>query len=198
MAFSLAGDVVLLPVLRFFNIFIIVSIVISSYSSMAEESIVPNDDVNLVYKLGAGDRLKVTIFNEPDLSGEFEVDGSGSMALPLVGNVSVGGISLRELEELLVNKYKDGYLLKPRIGVEILNFRPFFILGEVNKPGSYPYVSGLTVINAIALAGGYTHRAKTNTTIITRGNGDNKTELKANDDTMVLPGDSLFVAERFF
>ena len=138
------------------------------------------------------------MFGEEDLSGEFEVDGTGVLSLPLIGNIEAGGLDLRSLEVSIANKFKDGYLVNPRISVEVLNFRPFFILGEVNEPGSYPYVNGITVLNAVALAGGFTHRARRDRVIIQRGKGEDRKEFKAEKDEAVYPGDSIRVTERFF
>ena len=165
-------------------------------SSLAAES---NEDAS-IYRLGSGDKLRITVFEEPDLSGEFEVDGSGYLALPLIGEIEGGGLNLRELEKRLESKYKGGYLINPRVNIEVINFRHFFIMGEVNNPGSYPYSSGLTVLNAVALAGGFTHRAKEETILIFRINAETEdTEtIKAGQYTKVLPGDTLRVKERFF
>ncbi len=107
------------------------------------------------YVLGTGDKLRITVFGEPDLSGEFEVGASGAVSLPLIGDVSTVESDLRQLERKIIAKLKDGYLKKPQVTVEVLQYRPFFILGNVKKPGSFPYVNGMTVLNAIALAGGY-------------------------------------------
>lgn len=150
------------------------------------------------YRLGAGDRVRVTVFGQEDLSGEFELDGAGRLSLPLIQRVQAAGLTLNELEDAIANKLKPDFLKNPRVSVEVLNYRPFYILGEVKKPGSYPYVNGMTVINAVALAGGYTYRAKENkVTIVRTGNIERKT-IPANHDTVVLPGDVIQVPERFF
>jgi protein involved in polysaccharide export with SLBB domain len=151
-----------------------------------------------VYRLGSGDRLRVMVFGEPDLSGEFEVDGSGSMSMPLLGDITAAGLSLRQFEQRLVDLYSDGYLVDPRISVEVLNYRPFYILGEVKSPGKYPYVSGITVLNAVAMAGGYTHRARKNRTEIVRGGNPQETIKDAPETAIVLPGDIIRIPERFF
>ena len=182
-----------------FAIFLLFFFSMTSTIAFAEED--TNEDhytVDTVYKLGSGDKLKITVYEEPDLSGEFEIDGSGVLAMPLVGNINAGGKDIRTLEKKLLEKLSNGYLVNPRISIEIMNFRPFFILGEVNEPGSYPYVSGLTVVNAVALAGGYTHRARTGRVTIIRGKGKNKEEFEAEEDSSVMPGDSIRVSERFF
>jgi polysaccharide biosynthesis/export protein VpsN len=150
------------------------------------------------YKLGPGDRVRVTVFRHPDLSGEFQLDGAGYFAMPLVGEVLGGGRDARQLETEVEAHLKDGgYLVDPQVGVEILNYRPFYIIGEVNNPGSYQYVSGMTVINAVALAGGFTYRADQDDIVINRG-GSQGPEVEAMLDTEVLPGDIINVTERFF
>ena len=150
------------------------------------------------YRLDAGDRVKVTVFGHEDLSGEFEVDGAGRLSLPLIQHVQAKGSTLAELEEAITNKLKPDFLKNPRVSVEVLNYRPFYILGEVKKPGSYPYVNGMTVINAVALAGGYTYRAKENKVTIIRTGTIERETIPANHDTRVLPGDVIQVPERFF
>ena len=107
------------------------------------------------YPLATGDRLGVTVFGEPDLSGDFEVDSLGLIALPLIGRVQATGLDAGELEAVIVEKLKDGYLQNPRVTVEVREYRPFYILGGVKSPGRYPYVVGMTVLNAIVLSGGY-------------------------------------------
>ena len=150
------------------------------------------------YKLGAGDQIKVTVFGQEDLSGQFLVDGTGIISLPLIGNVRAGNVTTRELEEAIVDKLKPDYLKNPRVSVEVLNYRPFYIIGEVKNPGSYPYVSGMSIVNAVALAGGFTYRAREDRIFITRGADQTRTKQEATRDTVVLPGDVIEVPERFF
>lgn len=149
------------------------------------------------YRLGSGDRVKVVVFNHEDLSGEFGLDGAGNFALPLIGEVQAGGLTTRELEKKIQDKYKDGYLVDPQVGVEVLNYRPFYILGEVKAPGSYQFVNGMTVLNAVALAGGFTYRAKQNSFLLQR-NGSNAQSANVGGDQAILPGDIVTVQERFF
>jgi polysaccharide export outer membrane protein len=149
------------------------------------------------YRLGSGDRVKVVVFNHEDLSGEFGLDGAGNFALPLIGEVKAGGLTTRELEKRIQDKYKDGYLVDPQVGVEVLNYRPFYILGEVKAPGSYQFVNGMTVLNAVALAGGFTYRAKQNTFLLQR-NGSGAQAANVGGDQAILPGDIVTVQERFF
>jgi protein involved in polysaccharide export with SLBB domain len=150
------------------------------------------------YKLGPGDKVRVTVFNEKDLSGDFDVNDQGEIALPLIGQVKVAGRTISDVEGLITQRYGKDYLVDPRVNVEVLNYRPFFILGEVKTPGSYPYVSGMTVINAVALAGGYTNRANKGRIYIKHGNDPQAKEQQAEEDSPVLPGDIIRVPERFF
>ena len=151
------------------------------------------------YTLGANDKLRVNVFGEDDVSGEFEVDGQGFISFKLVGRVNVLGQTVQQTENLLVDKLREGgYLLNPRVSIEVLNFRPFFILGEVEKRGQYPYVNGMTVANAVAIAGGYTYRAAKGRVTVQRFNDPQKREQGADEDTIVLPGDIIRVPERFF
>lgn len=150
------------------------------------------------YTLGPGDRVKVTVFGHDDLSGEFEIDGTGRISLPLIQQVAAIGVTAAELETTITDALKPDYLKNPRVSVEVLNYRPFYILGEVKLPGSYPYVNGMTVINAVALAGGYTYRARENKVAIIRATDAERAEQPANHDTAVLPGDVVMVPERFF
>jgi polysaccharide export outer membrane protein len=149
----------------------------------------------LGYGLGPGDRVKVTVFGQTDLSGEFGLDGQGYLALPLVGEIAAGHLSTRELEQAIAGRLREGgFLLNPQVGVQVLTYRPFYILGEVSKPGQYEYKNGMTVVNAVALAGGYTYRAQSSKITIKRAG----CTFVANPDTAVLPGEIVTVPERFF
>lgn len=151
------------------------------------------------YRLGAGDQIRVSVFGEQDLSGEFTVDGSGTVALPLIGEMTARGRSLREMEQAIVTELADGYLVNPQVSIEVLNYRPFYILGEVNNPGRYPYVSGITVTNAVAMAGGYTYRARQGRAAIERQTeAGEELDRNADGSTTVMPGDVITIPERFF
>lgn len=163
----------------------------------AQEDRQPQEVLETLYTLGSGDRLKIIVFGEEDLSGEFQVDGSGHISFPLIGEVTARGHTLRELERNLVEKLSDGYLVDPKISLEVLNYRPFYILGEVKKPGMYEYVSGINLHNAVAMAGGYTHRARRNKAEITRSNPEEVIK-DAEHSTVILPGDIINIRERFF
>jgi len=149
------------------------------------------------YRLGVGDRLKVSVFGHDELSGSFVVNGNGEIVMPLVRRVNSLGLTTDQLSDAITRKLRPDYLVNPRVTVELLSYRPFYIIGEVNKPGSYPYVEGMTVLNAIALAGGYARRANKGKVIVERGANDRK-KFKAKPTSHVKPGDIITVRERFF
>lgn len=154
-------------------------------------------DLSSQYVLGPGDRIRVVVFGHEDLSGEFSISTNGTVALPLGGAVTGAGKTPNDLEMAIADALSPDYLRDPRVSVEVLSYRPFFILGEVRAPGSYPYVSGINVRSAVALAGGYTYRAKESHVFITHA-GAATTRQKAQPDAPVLPGDIVEVPERFF
>jgi protein involved in polysaccharide export with SLBB domain len=154
--------------------------------------------VNEVYKLGSGDVIKITVFKQEELSGEYTINGAGQIALPLIGDVNTKDLTVKQVEEAIANKLKPDYLLNPRVNVQVLNYRPFYILGEVKQPQSYPYVDGMTYLNAVAIAGGFTYRAKEDHVMVIRMNDPKKNEIRLNMDEKVMPGDVIHVEERFF
>jgi polysaccharide export outer membrane protein len=157
----------------------------------------PAQDLTSSYRLGSGDRIRLVVFRHEDLSGEFTLDGAGNFAMPLIGEIQAYNLTTRELEQRIADRLKDGYLVDPQISVEVLNYRPFYILGEVKTPGSYQYVNGMTVLNAVALAGGFTYRAKQSDFLLQRG-GSNTQTREVGGETAILPGDIVTVQERFF
>jgi len=174
-----------------------VTVPAQTVAATADGSVPLPGDATADYSLGVGDKLRVIVFGEPDLSGEFDVSGSGNVALPLIGQVRAKDLTLSEFEDAVEAKFSEGYLNNPRVSVEVLNYRPFYIYGEVENSGQYPYTNGMTVLNAIAVAGGYTYRANTDRVFITRGEGAEQT-YPASQAVRVLPGDVVRVPERFF
>lgn len=150
------------------------------------------------YRLGSGDRVHIIVFGQNNLTGDYQVDGSGMLQFPLIGQVHAGGMTAAELQQAIMSKLSPDYIRNPSVSVEVMNYRPFFIVGEVNKAGSYPYVSGMTVLSAVALAGGFTYRAKDNAYKISRIENGQRVTLGANNDTPVFPGDIITIPERFF
>lgn len=156
----------------------------------------PADDER--YTLGSGDKVKVTVYGEEDLSGEFTVDGSGHVQLPLVGQVKAAGLNTHQLVSEVTTALQNGYLKDPKVSIQVLNYRPFYIMGEVNKPGEYPFENGLTVLRAVALAGGYTYRANDGKVYVRRVNETEENAMPADSTTRIYPGDIVRVPERIF
>lgn len=150
------------------------------------------------YRLGAGDNLQIDVFNQDDLSGEYTLDGNGRFSMHLIGKITAGGLTPTELEAFLVSKLKPDYLVNPRVSVLVYNFRPFYIMGEVKSPSSYAYVDGMTYLTAVAIAGGYTYRAKKDHVFVIRGDDPEREELKTDVSNKAHPGDIIRVAERMF
>ncbi len=160
-------------------------------------SSVPQTQAEDDYRLGAEDKVKVTVFGEADLSGEFVIDSSGVLSAPYIGQIPVKGMTLREFENAYAAKLRDAEIMRdPRVSAEVTSFRPIYVLGEVKKPGQYAYVSGMTIQKAVALAEGYTYRASESSVEITRGG--RKFSIDVTPQAKVLPGDEIRVPERFF
>lgn len=149
----------------------------------------------MAYQLGTGDLIRVEVFGDETLSSEQHVDGQGNLSLPLVGEVQAAGLSREELQ-LRIEEQMAEYRRNAEVTVNVLEHRPFYIVGEVQKPGGYPYVEGMTVINAIAMAGGYTYRARQDEYVVERES--DQQAMRAGDRTRVLPGDIITVRERYF
>ncbi|HEY2661138.1 MAG TPA: polysaccharide biosynthesis/export family protein [Caulobacteraceae bacterium] len=150
------------------------------------------------YRLGVADKVRILIYNEPNLSGEFTVNANGTLAFPLIGEVRASGRTSTEINAEIVKRLSDGYLRDPQVSIDVLTFRPFYILGEVNKPGEYPYETGLTVGKAVATANGYTYRADKKRVFLKRIGEDKETAYPMSADTLVEPGDTIRIGERFF
>ncbi|MEQ1784064.1 MAG: polysaccharide biosynthesis/export family protein [Hyphomonadaceae bacterium] len=151
------------------------------------------------YKLGPGDRVRVNVYGEETLSGEFLVSNRGSVALPLVGDVKAGGLSVEGLEQSVQEKLVATDMVRtPRVAIDVVSYRPFYILGEIDKPGQYPYAIGMTVTKAVATAGGFTYRANSRVVYVTREGAANETPLTVTAATWIGPGDTVRVGERTF
>ncbi len=152
-----------------------------------------------VYRLGAGDVVRLITFGEDSLTGEFRVSDSGTIALPLVGPVRAAGLTPDELGGRVGQALVKADILKaPSVSVEIIAYRPIFVLGEVSKPGQYPYQPGMTVVTAAAVAGGFTYRAIDDYAAVVRTQDGTAVEGKASRQTFVLPGDVITIFERRF
>ena len=150
------------------------------------------------YLLGAGDRVRVTVFEQAGLTNSYAIDQSGYISFPLVGAVPARGHSTKQVEKLLADKLRQGYLRDPDVSIEVDQYRPIFVMGEVGAAGQYAYVPGLTVQKAIATAGGFSPRAGQGDVDVTRDiNGKVMTGRVPISDPL-LPGDTVYVRERLF
>jgi polysaccharide export outer membrane protein len=150
-----------------------------------------------VYRLGIGDKLKIVVFGEENLSGPTEVNAFGNVSLPLIGEVPAKGQSLDEFRASVTRRYGDGFIKNPKITVEITNYRPIYVHGEVKSGGEFAFKNGLKLRDAIAMAGGYTYRADESFVTIVREEAE-PARLALPADLDVLPGDNIRVPERFF
>lgn len=150
------------------------------------------------YRIGSGDKLAIRVAGEPDLSGEFPVDASGAISLPYVQSVSVAGLTTPQIEGLITTRLRNGYLRDPKVSVQAVAMRPFYILGEVTTSGSYAYQSGLTVQQAVAVAAGFGARADRSAVLLTRRDARGTVTTQVPLATQVYPGDIIYVRERWF
>lgn len=151
------------------------------------------------YRLGSGDEVDIRIFDQSQLSGKYSVDDSGFISMPLLGLVQAAGLSPDQLGSRIAAALQTQKLiLHPSVAVEVSHYRPFYILGEVNTPGQYPYRPGMTVLTAISIAGGFTYRAEEGYAGITRDMGSKAVQYRAAPSAMVQPGDVITVFERRF
>lgn len=150
------------------------------------------------YRLASGDRLRVIVFGQDSLSNSYAVDGSGHISMPLIGLVPALGATTFQLEKAIEARLRNGYLREPRVSVEVEAYRPFFILGEVTTAGQYPYVNGMSVQNAVAIAGGFAPRASRSSVDLTRVVDGYPVTASVPMTTPVLPGDTITVRERWF
>ncbi len=150
------------------------------------------------YVLGTGDKLRLTVYGETDLSGEFTIDGSGYARLPMIGQVRAAGYTAQQMEQVVTNTLAQGYMKSPRVSVEVSTYRPFYIIGAVNRPGQYPYVERMNAMNAIALAGGFTPTAVESVIFIRREGSNEEQEVPVDRTTTIFPGDVIKVHNTLF
>lgn len=147
--------------------------------------------------LEPGDKVRITVFDEPTLTGDYDVGADGSVTMPLIAQVPAAGHSARQLSDAIGTRLtQGGYVIKPRVAVDVLAFRPFYILGEVNKPGEYTYVGEVSLLQAIAKAGGFTARAQTSKVVVRRKSWQGGRTVPVGDPGLIiLPGDTITVQE---
>lgn len=150
------------------------------------------------YRLDAGDRLRIVVFGQEGLTNSYSVDAAGVVTMPLIGSVPARGCTPAELAAAITSRLQGGFIREPYVAVEIEAYRPFFILGEVAAPGQYPYVPNMTAEAAVAIAGGFTPRAKRNVVTITRTTQMGPTRIVASPNAPLTPGDTITIGERWF
>jgi polysaccharide biosynthesis/export protein len=150
------------------------------------------------YRLDAGDKLRVVVYGQEGLTNTYTIDASGSITMPLIGQVPARGRSPASLAAEITGRLRNGYIREPSVAVEIESYRPFFILGEVQAPGQYPYVPNMTVESAIAIAGGFSPRARRDTVTLTHTDGNGVARYVVPLGTALGPGDTVQVGERWF
>jgi protein involved in polysaccharide export with SLBB domain len=156
------------------------------------------DSADSTYRLAADDKIKIAVYGETPLTGEYLVGSDGRISFPLVGMIEAGGLTLSELQQKLTERLNAAYLNDAKVTVDVVEYRPFYILGEVNKAGQYPYKVGLTVRAAVATAGGFTYRANTKKIAIQHRGETTEQKAALTADLQVRPGDTIRVLERFF
>lgn len=151
------------------------------------------------YRLGPGDQLRITVYGETELTGQYVVSSQGAIAFPLLREVEAQGRTLEDLSNHLTTRLRDeGFMRNPSVAVEVANYRPFFILGEVRTPGTYPFSANLTVVNAVATAQGFTYRADRRRVFIMHAGETAEREYRLTTTTPVRPGDTVRIGERLF
>jgi polysaccharide export outer membrane protein len=150
------------------------------------------------YQLDAGDRLRVQVFGQEGLTNSYIVDASGNISMTLIGTVPVRGMTTAEASRAIAARLRNGYIRNPHVSVEVEVYRPFFILGEVNAPGQYPYVPNMTVEAAVAIAGGYAPRANKSNILLARSYNGETMRVQVQPDMPMRPGDTITVRERWF
>ena len=162
----------------------------SAFDAMAPE--------NVPYTLDSGDRLRIVVFGQDGLSAIYAVGASGSITMPLIGAVPARGLTPAGLSQSIAERLRQGYIREPHVAVEIESYRPFFILGEVAAPGQYPYVPNMSVESAVAIAGGFSPRARRDTVTLTHADGSGSMRVVVPLGTAISPGDTVLVGERWF
>jgi polysaccharide biosynthesis/export protein len=150
------------------------------------------------YTLGPNDRIRLKVYGEADISGEYEIDSSGFASIPLAGRIKAAGLTTGQLERTITAALAKGIVRDPRVNIEMAQYRPYYILGEVKKSGEYPYRLGITILDAVASAGGFTYRANENKVFLRRSGGSVEEVYPLDAPIKVFPGDNIRIPERYF
>lgn len=179
-------------------------VLVPSASLAAAQATAPADasagatSVAATYKLGVDDRVSLIVYGEQDLTKDFQIGPDGTIEVPLIGRVKAAGLTIGQLSETVRTRLADGYLRAPSVAMSIISFRPFYILGEVMKPGEYPYREGLTLAGAVATAGGYTYRAQRKRVFVRHAGSTEEQQIEVSPALVVAPGDTIRIGERYF
>lgn len=158
----------------------------------------PVPPIENTYTLGIGDKLHVRVFDQDNITGDYMIEPNGKISMPLINEIDAAGYSTKDLERAIADKLSPDYLVDPQVSVEVLNYRNIFVLGEVKQPGKYEYIPNMTLLQAVALAGGYTYRANENGGEVTRHVKDGLSIFDVDEKTMLKPGDTIVIERRWF
>jgi polysaccharide export outer membrane protein len=183
---------------RWIHGFIILALTSVSAAAPVQAGEKPREERSVELKLAPGDTVKVSTYGLPTLTGEFVISSEGTIAFPLVGNVQAAGVEPSDIQQALTAGLAAGYVTDPSVSVEVAKYRPIYILGQVGKPGEYPFSLGLTVRDAVAKAGGFTYRANEKKAFIKAAGETEEHVYKLTAGIPVAPGDTIRIGERFF
>jgi polysaccharide biosynthesis/export protein len=174
-----------------------VSPTVAGWTGRAEPGLQSFSEADDGYVLDTGDRLRIFVYGQPNLSRIYPLDQSGQISVPLIGTVKARGLTSQRLAQVIRDRLASQYVKDPQITIDIAQHRPFYVLGEVRTAGQYPYAGGLTVRSAVAIAGGFSERAKEQVVQITRRSEGITEKFDVSDDFVIQPGDTIYVYERF-
>jgi len=152
----------------------------------------------LSYRLESGDKVHIAVFNEDNLSGDYVVAPDGKITLPLAGGLTAAGLTVPQLQDAVVATLKNGFVQDPKVAITTADLRPYYILGEVKKPGKYSYTPDLTVMAAVATAEGFTYRADMGSIYVRHASDPSEREYPLTATMAVLPGDTIRISQRYF
>jgi len=184
--------------LHFLSFVLAIASISAGPSVQASAQTPPSATSTESYILGPNDRIRLKVYGESDITGEYEINNSGQVSIPLAGHIKAAGATTRQLEKAIASALAKGIVRDPRVNVEIAQYRPYYILGEVKKSGEYPYRHGLTVMDAVASAGGFTYRANENKVLLRRSGAGVEETLPLDAPVPVFPGDNIRIPERYF
>jgi polysaccharide biosynthesis/export protein len=186
------------PTFHFLLLVLVIAGVSAGLPLQASAQTPPSASSAASYILGPNDRIRLKVYGESDITGEYEIDNGGQVSIPLAGHIKAAGATTRQLEKAIAAALAKGIVRDPRVNVEIAQYRPYYILGEVKKSGEYPYRNGLTVMDAVASAGGFTYRANENKVHLRRAGAGTEEILPLDAPVPVFPGDNIRIPERYF